>query len=63
MRSGRYNVQYIRGSLVWVASGIVVFPGASSETYAPIWTLHIVGLSISLFLYVFDKELVGYLSV
>ena len=29
--------------VVWVASGIVGFPGASSETYAPVWTWHIVG--------------------
>ena len=26
MRSDRYYVQYIRGSLSWVASGIVSFP-------------------------------------
>ena len=25
MRSGRYHVYYIRGSLFWVASGVVVF--------------------------------------
>ena len=35
--------QYIRGSLSWVASGLILFPGASSETYAPVWTWHIVG--------------------
>ena len=52
VRSDRYYVQYryIRGSLPWVASGYKsVFPGASSETYAPVWTWHIVGwLPISL---------------
>ena len=36
MLCDRYYVHYIRGSLSWVASGIVGFPGASSETYAPV---------------------------
>ena len=36
MRSDRYYVQYIRGSLSWVAAVYSVFPGASSETYAPV---------------------------
>ena len=43
MRSDRYYVQHIRGSLSWVVGGIIVdFSGASSEPYAPVWTWHIV---------------------
>ena len=41
MRSDRYYVQYIRGSRSWGAKRF--FSGASSETYAPVWTWHIVG--------------------
>ena len=52
MRSDRYYVQFIRGGLSWVAIGIVGFPGASSETYAPVWTWHIVGLLPISLLYV-----------
>ena len=32
MRLDRYYVQYIRGRLSWVASGIVGFPGASRKS-------------------------------
>ena len=42
----------MRGSLYWVASGVVGFSGASSETYVPLWTWHIVGCRpIQLFLF------------
>ena len=42
IRSDGYYVIHIRGSLSWVASVIVGFiPGASSETYLPVWTWHI----------------------
>ena len=42
MRGDSYYV-YIRGSLFWVACGVVVFSDASIETYVPVWTWHIVG--------------------
>ena len=40
MRSDSPRVTYtqIRGSLFWVASGVVGFSGASSATYVPVWT-------------------------
>ena len=36
MRSDRHYVAYMRGSIFWVASDIVGFSGASSETHAPV---------------------------
>ena len=42
----QYNyIQYlVRDSRFWVASGVVGFSGASSETNVPVWTRHIAGL-------------------
>ena len=42
MRSDSYYVQYIRGSLSWVASSAADFSAAGIEMYAPVWTWHIV---------------------
>ena len=41
----------MRGSLSWVASGIIEFLGGSSETYAPVWA-HCRLTSYFTFLYV-----------
>ena len=38
----REGLPYIRGCLSRVASGMVVFSGAISETYAPEWPWHLV---------------------